>query len=248
MRPATLIAIMTAAFVLAQQEAVGAQDGRPDAVAGALTSEPAARNMGAADGAMSLQLTGERRPLYRLRKSDSIQISFTFSPEFDQTLTLQPDGYVVLKGIGNLAADGATLPELTEAIRQAYSATLHDPEVTVTLKDFEKPFFLAAGEVGHPGKYELRTDTTVTEGITIAGGFTHQAKHSQVVLFRRVSDQFAQARVLNIKQLLKRLDLNEDVQLRPGDLVFVPQNSISKMQKYIPIPSLGMYYNPNLLR
>ena len=197
---------------------------------------------------MSLQLTGERRPLYRLRKSDSIQISFTFSPEFDQTLTLQPDGYVVLKGIGNLAADGATLPELTEAIRQAYSATLHDPEVTVTLKDFEKPFFLAAGEVGHPGKYELRADTTVTEGITIAGGFTHQAKHSQVVLFRRVSNQFAEARVLNIKQLLKTLDLNEDVQLRPGDLVFVPQNSISKMQKYIPIPSLGMYYNPNLLR
>jgi len=224
------------------------QDGRPDAVAGALTSEPVARNMGAADGATSLKLTGERRPLYRLRKSDSIQISFTFSPEFDQTLTVQPDGFVVLKGIGNLTAEGMTLPELSEAIRQAYSATLHDPEVTVTLKDFEKPFFLASGEVGHPGKYELRADTTVTEGITLAGGFTHQAKHSQVVLFRRVSDQFAEARVLNIKQLLKSRDLKEDMQLRPGDLVFVPQNRISKMEKYIPLPSLGMYYNPGLLR
>jgi polysaccharide export outer membrane protein len=204
--------------------------------------------MGAADGATSLKLTGERRPLYRLRKSDSIQISFTFSPEFDQTLTVQPDGFVVLKGIGNLTAEGMTLPELSEAIRQAYSATLHDPEVTVTLKDFEKPFFLASGEVGHPGKYELRADTTVTEGITLAGGFTHQAKHSQVVLFRRVSDQFAEARVLNIKQLLKSRDLKEDMQLRPGDLVFVPQNRISKMEKYIPLPSLGMYYNPGLLR
>lgn len=248
MRPAILIAIMTAAFVLAQQVVTGAQDGRSGAVAGALTSGPVARDMGAADGAMSLKLTGERRPLYRLGKSDSMQISFTFSPEFDQTVTVQPDGFVVLKGIGNLSAEGKTLPELTEVIRQAYSSTLHDPEVTVALKDFDKPYFLVSGEVGHPGKYELRAQTTVTEGVTIAGGFTRQAKHSQVVLFRRVSDQFAEARVLNIKQLLRRRDLKEDVPLRPGDLVFVPQNRISKMEKYIPLPSLGMYYNPGLLR
>lgn len=243
MRLALLIAIMTAAFVLAQQVVAGAQDGRPDGIAGAETLESATRNMGAADGAMSVGLTGERRPLYRLRKSDVVQIAFTFSPEFDQELTVQPDGFLVLKGVGDLWVEGKTLPETREAVRRAYSSTLHDPEVSVTLKDFEKPYFLASGEVGHPGKYELRADTTVTEGITIAGGFTHQAKHSQVVLFRRVSDQLAEARVLNIKQLLTNRDLKEDVQLRSGDLVFVPQNRISKMQHYIPIPTLGMYYN-----
>jgi polysaccharide export outer membrane protein len=237
---------MTAAFFLAQQVVAGPQESRPDAIAGAGTSEPAARNMGAADGALSLGLTGERRPLYRLRHTDVIQISFTFSAEFDQTVTIQPDGFVSLKGAGNIFVANMTLAEAGDAIRTAYSATLHDPEVSVTLKDFEKPYFMASGEVGHPGKYELRSDTTVTEGIAIAGGFTHQAKHSQVVLFRRVSDQFAEARILNIKQFLTTRNLSEDMQLRPGDLVFVPQNRISKMQKYIPIPNLGMYYNPLL--
>jgi polysaccharide export outer membrane protein len=116
--------------------------------------------------------------------------------------------------------------------------------VTLTLKDFEKPYFIATGEVGHPGKYELRSETTVTEAVAIAGGFTQQAKHSQVVLFRRVSEQFAETRVLNIKQALRARKLDEDVRLRPGDLVYVPQNQISKVRKFIPISSLGMYYNP----
>jgi polysaccharide export outer membrane protein len=173
-----------------------------------------------------------------------ILVSFSFSTEFDQTVTVQPDGCIVLKAAGSIAVEGATLTEASERIRQAYAPVLHDPEITVSLKDFDKPSFIAAGEVGRPGKYELRSDTTVTEAVAIAGGFTQQAKHSQVLLFRRVSDQFAEARVLNIKRALKARKLNEDPRLRAGDLVFVPQNRVSKVRKYIPLPSLGMYYNP----
>ena len=200
---------------------------------------------GAAGDAMSLGLTGERRPLYRLRKSDVLLVSFTFSPEFDQAVTVQPDGYIVLKGIGSIFVEGATLSQASHAIRDAYGMMLREPEVTLTLKEFEKPYFIAAGEVGHPGKYELRSEVTVTEAVAIAGGFTQQAKHSQVVLFRRVSEQLAETRVLNIKQALRARKLDEDVRLRPGDLVYVPQNQISKVRKFIPIPSLGMYYNPS---
>ena len=69
-----------------------------------------------------------------------------------------------------------------------YGAFLHDPEVSIILKDFEKPFFLAGGQVARPGKYELRSPTTVAEAVAIAGGFTEQAKHSQVVLFRKLLD------------------------------------------------------------
>jgi protein involved in polysaccharide export with SLBB domain len=53
------------------------------------------------------------------------------------------------------------------------------------LKDFEKPYFVAGGRVARPGKYDLRGDTTVSQGIALAGGFLDSAKHSQVVLFRR---------------------------------------------------------------
>lgn len=236
---------MIAGIVLAKQVAIGAQEGRSDGATGAETGGPIAQNAGETGDAMSLGLTGERRPLYRVCKSDVLQVSFTFSPEFDQTVTVQPDGYIVLKGVGSIFVEGATLTAASNAIRDAYGMMLREPEVTLTLKDFDKPYFIAAGEVGHPGKYELRSETTVTEAVAIAGGFTQQAKHSQVMLFRRVSEQFAETRVLNIKKDLRARKLDEDIPLRPGDLIYVPQNQISKVRKFIPIPSLGMYYNPS---
>lgn len=245
MRPAFLIGLIIAGMILATQAAIGAQEGRPDGDTGAATPAPITQIMGGTGDAMSLGLTGERRPLYRLCKSDVLQVSFTFSPELDQTLTVQPDGYIVLKGVGSVFVEGATLAEAGNAIRDAYGMMLQEPEVTVTLKDFNKPYFIATGEVAHPGKYELRSETTLTEAVAIAGGFTQQAKHSQVVLFRRVSEQFAETRVLNVKKELQARKLDEDIRLRPGDLVYVPQNQISKVRRFIPIPSLGMYYNPS---
>jgi protein involved in polysaccharide export with SLBB domain len=81
----------------------------------------------------------------------------------------------------------------------------------------------------------------VTEAVAIAGGFTGQAKHSQVVLFRHVSDDTVEAKLLNIKSMLSNRDLREDIHLRPGDMLFVPQNMISKIRRYLPVSSLGMY-------
>src|SRR5215813_5420804 len=80
-------------------------------------------------------LTGERRPLYRLRKSDVVQMRFTFSPEFDQEVTVQPDGFVSLKSVGNVLAEGLTLADLRESITKAYQSTLREPEISVVLKD-----------------------------------------------------------------------------------------------------------------
>jgi polysaccharide export outer membrane protein len=187
---------------------------------------------------------GNRRPLYRLRKSDVIEIKFNFASEFDQTVSVQPDGFIPLKGLNEVYAQGMTVAELRNTIQQAYSGMLHEPEVTVGLKDFEKPYFIATGAVARPGKYELRGDSTVTEGVAMAGGFTEQAKHSQVVLFRRISDERTEARILNVKQMLNSRNLAEDFHLRAGDLVYVPQNWISKIRRYLPTSSLSTYVNP----
>lgn len=189
-------------------------------------------------------LTGVRRPLYRLHKSDVLDIRFTFSPEFDQNVTVQPDGFIALKAIGNLFAENLTVDELREAVRQAYASTLRDPEVSVILTDFEKPFFLAGGQVARPGKYELRSPTTVTEAVAIAGGFTELAKHSQVVVFRKVLDGVVEAHVLNLKAMLASRDLAEDMELKPGDMLFVPQNRISKIKRYLPTATLGTLFSP----
>ena len=204
-------------------------------------SKMAAANPGGADDLGNPWLGGERHPLYRLRSSDVLEISFTVAPEFNQTLTVQPDGYVTLKDVGMIPVEGLNLNEFREAVQKAYLGYLHDPMVAVNLKDFERPYFTVGGEVGRPGKYELRTDTTVAEAVQIAGGLTHEAKHSQVVLFRRVNDDLVETRLINLKKMLKETHLTEDAHLRAGDLVFVPQNEISKIDRFLSRPSLSMY-------
>jgi len=199
---------------------------------------------GAADGTLGPALTGVRRPLYRLRCSDVVEITFTFSPDFNQLLTVQPDGYLPLKGAGQLYAENLTIAELQAAVHRIYDGILHDPEVTVVLKDFDKPYFIAAGEVGRPGKYELRAPTTVTEAVAIAGGLSPRAKHSEVLVFRHISEDTVESHVLNLKALLRSRDLKEDVQLHAGDMVFVPQNTISKIRQFLPASSLSLYANP----
>lgn len=197
-----------------------------------------------ADGKGDPAFGGQRHPLYRLSKSDTVDINFTFSPDFNQTLIVQPDGFVALKGAGTMVAEGLTVPELQQAVANAYRGFLHDPEVTVTLKDFDKPYFLASGEVSRPGKYELRGDLTVNEAVAIAGGFTQQARHSQVVLFRRVSANLAESHVIDLKKMLDAHDLHEDLHLQPGDFIYVPQSRIAKLRRYVPTNSMSWYMNP----
>jgi polysaccharide export outer membrane protein len=245
MRAMSYAALALACCVMQQVSGVSvAQELRPSTAA-ANPGLAATQKPGGADGVvLGPALTGERRPLYRLRKSDVMEMSFTFVPEFNQTIVVQPDGFITLKGLDELYAEGMTLPELREAIRGAYATMLHDPEITIIPKEFDKPYFIATGEVTHPGKYELRSDATVTEALAIAGGFTGQAKHSQVVLFRRVSAGRVETRLLDVKRMLKSRNLEEDIYLKPGDLLFVPQNTISKIRRYLPSSSLGMYWNP----
>jgi polysaccharide biosynthesis/export protein len=187
-----------------------------------------------------------RAPRYQLRKSDSFDVEFSLSPEFKQTVSVQPDGYITLKAVGTIYAEGLTIPDLTDKIRIAYAGILHDPIVTIELKDFDKPYFIASGQVGKPGKYDLRSDLTLTQGVAVAGGFTDASQRTQVVLFRPAANGLTEARVVNIKKMLKARDLGEDVHLQPGDMIFVPQNRISKIQRYLPTSSLGLYGNPLL--
>ncbi len=207
------------------------------------STTPAAKP-GGADDPGNPSLGGERHPLYRLRSSDVVDISFTVAPEFNQTLTVQPDGYVMLKDAGMIMAQGLNLAEFTESVQKAYRGYLHDPQAAIALREFERPYFIVGGEVGKPGKYDLRSDTTVAEAIQVAGGLTQQAKHSQVVLFRRVNDELVEARLLNLKKMLKQASLKEDAHLRPGDMIFVPQNTISKIDRYLTRSSLSMYVSP----
>jgi len=190
----------------------------------------------------SRPVLGERNPRYHLQAGDSFDLSFDLSPEFNQSLTVQPDGYVSLRGVGDVHVAGQTVPQLTETLKKSYSKILNDPLISVFLKDFEKPYFTVDGQVTRPGKYDLRGDTTVTQALAVAGGVNSSAKHSQVLLFRRVSDQWVEARIVNYKKMMKDGDLKEDVYLHPGDMLYVPKNTYSKIQQFMPSANLGTYF------
>jgi len=134
---------------------------------------------------------------------------------------------------------GLTVPEAVETIKKAYVSVLHEPLITVELKDFEKPFFVAFGQIAKPGKYELRGEITLTEAIAISGGFREGAKHSEVLLLRRYSPELTEVKRVSVKEMLKTGDLHEDPFIKPGDIVFIPKSVMGKIDRFIPNATVG---------
>lgn len=179
---------------------------------------------------------------YRLCASDVIAVTFPLTPEFDQAVSIEPDGFAAFVGAGSVHLEGMTTDEAAAAIRSAYAKTLRDPIVTIDLKDFNKPYFVISGQVNRPGKYDLRGDMSASQAVAEAGGFNNAAKHSQVLLFHRVNGQWYQVRSLDLKRILAGRGLDEDAELESGDMLYVPQNFISKVQHFIPSSGFGAYY------
>jgi polysaccharide export outer membrane protein len=184
----------------------------------------------------------QRFPRYKVMRNDILYLSFPLSPELSGTVTIQPDGYINLHNAGSLYVQGMTVPELVEALKKAYAKILHDPIIDVDLIDFQKPFFVVSGQVTKPGQYDLRADLTVSEAIAVAGGFLPTAK-TQVLLYHRVSASWIEVKKLALKDILHGKNIEEDVQMQPGDMVFVPEKFITSFKKYVPY-SAGIYLNP----
>jgi len=208
------------------------------------SSSPVSSSSPSADTGSKTPEFQQRYPRYKIEAGDQFDVAFDLAPEFNQTVTVQPDGYVTLRGVGDVHVQGQSVPELTQSLRTAYSKILNDPIISVVLKDFEKPYFVADGQVGKPGKYELRGDMTLTEAIAVAGGFQDSAKHSQVLLFRKLNDQWTEAKLFDLKKMEKTGNLKEDPFLHPGDMLFVPKNTFSKIKFLIPTGSVGTFLSP----
>src|ERR1700674_4850737 len=202
----------------------------------------AALSLGTGQADSDRPILEHRNPRYQVRRDDVLVLTFPLSPEFNQTITIEPDGYVTLLGAGSVYIQEMTVPEVTEALKKAYSKILRDPIIDLDLKDFQKPIFIVLGQVSKPGQYDLRYDTTVSQGVPIAGSFTADAK-TQVFLFHRVSSGWVEVKKLSLKNILRGKTVNEDLQLQPGDIIYVPVNFISNFKKYVPYTT-GLYLNP----
>jgi polysaccharide export outer membrane protein len=189
----------------------------------------------------------QRHPRYVLQHDDVLLLTFPLSPEFNQTVTVQPDGYINLQSAGSIYVQGLTVPELTVSIKAAYKGVLHDPIVAVDLTDFKKPYFTVSGQVAKPGQYELRGDITVAEALAIAGGMTMPTAKTQIFLFHRTSTDMFEVKKVNLKDVLRGKSLNENASLQAGDMIYVPEKFIAKFRNYVPYSiNAGTYLQPGV--
>jgi polysaccharide export outer membrane protein len=182
---------------------------------------------------------------YRLHLSDKLEIQIPFSTQYNETTVVQPDGRISLREVEPVRVVGKTLPEAEALIADAYRGILNKPVVSVLLQDFLKPSFYASGEVGHPGRYEILSDTTLIQALSEAGGLLNErARKTEIIVFRPQGNGTYESKVIDLKQMLNAKGPEEDYAILPGDVIYVPQNRMSKIQRYIPTANIGSYIGP----
>jgi len=184
------------------------------------------------------------RPRYLLRPGDTLDLQYRLTPEFNQTVMVQPDGYINLNVAGTIFVKGLTVDQTHDLIVQTVSTRLKDPELNLVLESFTHPYVVVAGQVAKPGQIELKEDMTALGAILMAGGFTPDAKAGQVIVFRKLNESIAVVRVLHLSGVKKTAQLEKDMALQPGDMILVPQDTISKIEHYMKVANIGMYINP----
>lgn len=188
-----------------------------------------------------------QRDRYALHAGDVIVLNYRYTPEYNQTVTIEPDGYVTLDVVGDVHLAGLTLDQAHNEIVKRASDRLNHPELDIVLKDFEHPFIVVAGEVLRPGKIELRQDTTALQAILLAGGFKDSAKDTKVLLFRKINQDTAEVRQLNLHNIRKTSDLEKDAELEPGDMLLVTRNKMEHFSRFMKATQMGVFLDPATL-
>ncbi len=185
-----------------------------------------------------------QRPVYRLHIGDVIVLSYRLTPEFNQTVTVQPDGCVDLEIVGNVKVAGYSLEQVHDKIVNLAASRLNHPELAITLKQFQQPYVVVAGEVAKPGKIEINENTTALQAIMLAGGFLPSARDTQVILFRHINGDTAEVRRLNLHKIRKSVQLEHDADLEPGDMLLVTRNKMEHLSHFMKAANLGVYFSP----
>ena len=178
---------------------------------------------------------------YVLRSGDVLEVKFYYHPEQNQTVTVRPDGRVLLAPIGEVAAAGTTAEKLGEIIASRYD-NLRDPRVSVNVKEFADKRFsdsqiYVGGEVGRPGVLRLKEGMTVLQAIVEAGGFRDTADIEKVILLRPLEENRFGHREINLSKVLTNEDPQSDALVTREDVIFVPRTGIARanlwVQQYI---------------
>jgi protein involved in polysaccharide export with SLBB domain len=170
----------------------------------------------------------EDEPQYRLYPGDELDVVVPSAPELNKTVTVQPDGRIMLPLVAPQMAAGRSAGELQQALSAAYSSQLLRPDVTVVVRAQPIKVFVG-GEVSKAGVYDMPGDMDALRAIVEAGGFQDTAKRSQVVIIRRSRDGRPMMRTVNLDKPFRDAGHADLVPLRRFDIVYVPKTGLAEI-------------------
>lgn len=162
---------------------------------------------------------------YRIGPGDSLNIFVWRNPEISLTVPVRPDGRISIPLVEDLVAIGKTPTTLARDIEIRLSKYIKDPIVTVIANSFVGPFaqqVRVIGEAVAPKALPYRANMTVLDAMIEVGGLTKYAAGNRATLVRTVNNT-QQSYSLRLDSLVNDGNIQDNVELRPGDILIIPQ-------------------------
>lgn len=162
---------------------------------------------------------------YIIGAGDSVNIVVWRNPEISQSVPVRPDGKIATPLIDELIAQGKTPTQLARDIEVQLSKYVRDPVVTVLVTGFVGPYseqIRVVGEAARPQALNYKKNMTMLDVLIAVGGLTDFANGNMASILR-TSEGGKQYNV-RLKDLLKRGDVSANVDVKPGDIIIIPQS------------------------
>ncbi len=164
---------------------------------------------------------------YVIGAEDVLDITVWRNVDLSRQVQVRPDGRISMPIIRDVVAVGKTPTKLAEEMTNKLKEYVQNPVVAVTLKEVNSSNIFLLGEIAHPGKYPLKSRTTLLQGITMAGGFKETAARNQIVIFRFTETAPGMKRfTASYDDIVLRSGISDNFELKPGDTLVVPSESM----------------------
>ena len=158
---------------------------------------------------------------YRIGPEDVLQIIVWKNDTLSRSVSVRPDGKISLPLLDDVQAAGHTTGELRDLLTKRLADYVAAPEVSVIVTDVRSMKVSVIGEVPKPGRYELKSQTTVLDVLALAGGFSQFASRSRIVILRPDGQKMTRI-PFNYNKVISAGGEAENFYLQPGDIVVVP--------------------------